>query len=426
VILGTPRGTRDYLPEECEKRRRVINDLRRVFESYGYGEVITPAFEHLELLEVKAGEEVKEQIYWFEDKAGRRLGLRFELTTPIARLIAQNPSLPKPLRFYYVLPVWRYEEPQRGRLREFWQAGVELVGVGEEWGDAEVIALLVNSLRRVGLAGFRVHVNDRRLIEGLLTGLGLGSDRMPTALRAIDKLERLGEEYVKNELKRQGLAEDAAEKLLEIVKSSTLEEVEASVGEKTFIEGLESLRRLFDELDSCYGLASFVTVDLRIVRGLDYYTGLVYEAKLESETGMGSVAGGGRYDDLISLVGGPPLPATGMAIGLERLIEALDLQGAPRVGKARRGVLVAPVSAEYRCHAVKVAEYLREGDASVVLEPGGRSLRSVLESADRRGFKYVVIIGEREVKTGLLTLRNLEEWKEQQVNVEEARRIVSS
>ena len=166
--LRTPRGTRDYLPEEMFFRRYIFRKIREIFERYGYGEVQTPAFEHLELLEAKAGEEVKDQIYWFKDKAGRRLGLRFEMTTPIARIVASNPMMPKPLRFYYIQPVWRYEEPQKGRLREFYHAGVEFIGVSSPSADAEVIMVAYQALKNCGLKNIKIKINDRRIIEYLL------------------------------------------------------------------------------------------------------------------------------------------------------------------------------------------------------------------------------------------------------------------
>ncbi|MEM2475701.1 MAG: histidine--tRNA ligase, partial [Thermofilaceae archaeon] len=322
-----PRGTRDYLPEECRVRRKVLERLRSVFESYGYGEVVTPAFEHLELLSAKAGEEVVDQIYSFSDKAGRKLGLRFELTTPIARIVAERADLWKPVRFYYIQPVWRYEEPQRGRLREFWQAGVELIGLPGVMGDSEVVAVMVNALRKAGLTKFTVHVNDRRLIEGLLQWAGLDAERIPAALRVIDKLEKRGVEYVRSELGNMIRDSGRLSRLMEYLTSEDPLSLPIDDLPPAAREGAISLRELLEELDESYGILSYVKPDLSIVRGLDYYTSLVYETKTPLGGELGSVAGGGRYDDLIKLVGGPPLPATGMAIGVERLIEALEAEG---------------------------------------------------------------------------------------------------
>lgn len=413
-----PRGTKDYLPEECEERRTVVERIRRVFESFGYGEVITPAFEHLELLIAKAGEEVVNQIYTFTDKAGRKLGLRFELTTPIARIVAERIDLPKPIRFYYVQPVWRYEEPQRGRLREFWQAGVELIGVPDVPGDAEVVAILINALRKSGLSEFKVHVNDRRLIEGLLAWVGVDVEMIPIALRAIDKLEKFGLEHVKEELSKLTSDTSRLERLLEYLASGDPLSLPLEKLPPAAKEGAHSLEGLIDEISEGYGLSGFLKPDLSVVRGLDYYTSLVYEAKVPLEGELGSIAGGGRYDDLIKLVGGPPLPATGMAIGLERLIEALRAVGVFSCARKRQGVVVIPVGSEVRKAAIRVATTLRENvDVSVVVDVVERRISSSLEAADRRGFRYAVIVGKRELESGLLTLRDLEKWEEKKVTV---------
>jgi histidyl-tRNA synthetase len=418
VPYERPRGTRDYLPHECEERRAVLERVRSVFESYGYGEVVTPAFEHLELLVAKAGEEVVDQIYAFTDKAGRKLGLRFELTTPIARIVAENLSLPKPIRFYYIQPVWRYEEPQRGRLREFWQAGVELIGVPGAVGDAEVLAVLINALRRAGLSSFKVHVNDRRLVEALLHWLGVPPELVPSALRVIDKLEKRGVSYVEGELARMVANRDRLKRFIELLSSDPLQAQLPSELPAAAREAVDALEQLLQELDDGYGLAEFVKPDLSVVRGLDYYTSLVYEAKTPLGGELGSVAGGGRYDDLIRLVGGPQMPATGMAIGVERLIEALRAEGALAQRSGRSGYYVIPVAPSFRRYAIRVAEKLRAKGEKAVVEVMGRKLASALEAADKLGFRYAVVIGQREAESGVLTVRDLEAWKEERVPLE--------
>lgn len=413
-----PRGTKDYLPRECEERRAVLEKIRCVFESYGYGEVITPAFEHLELLVAKAGEEVVDQIYAFTDKAGRKLGLRFELTTPIARIVAENLSLPKPIRFYYIQPVWRYEEPQRGRLREFWQAGVELIGVPGAQGDAEVLAVLINSLRKAGLSSFRVHVNDRRLVEAILHWLGVSPEFVPNALRVIDKLERKGVDYVESELAPMVSDKSRLRKFVELLGSDPLQVQLPSELPATAREAASALEELLRELEDGYGLAGFVKPDLSVVRGLDYYTSLVYEAKTPLGGELGSVAGGGRYDDLIRLAGGPQMPATGMAIGVERLMEALKAEGALAQRSGRSGYYVIPVSPQFRRYAIQVAERLRAKGERAVVELTGRKLASALEAADKLGYKYAIVIGQREMESGVLTVRDLEAWREERLPLE--------
>ena len=420
-VLRPPRGTRDWLPEDAALKRSVEERIRRVFELYGYGEVCTPAFEHLELLIAKAGEDVVKQIYNFRDKGGRELGLRFELTTPIARIVASRPDLPKPIRFYYIAPVWRYEEPQRGRLREFWQAGVELIGVEGPEGDAEVIAVAHDALKSAGLTSFEVRLNDRRVVEDLLAAAGVRPERVPDALRALDKLERLGKDYVVGELTKLGLAAEDAEALLAKLGES-IDNIEPA-SEK----GEEGLKRLYDVVDilrNAYGIGA--VIDLTIVRGLGYYTGLVFEVKTPV-VDIGSVAGGGRYDDLVSSLGGPPLPATGMAIGIERLIEALKASSSPEVSRGVE-VRVAPVTQERQIltYSLRVASELRKSGLRTVVEYSQRSLSKVLERASKSGSRFVVIVGPVEARTSTVTIRDLLERDEARVPFEEAVSFIRS
>ena len=417
-----PRGTRDYMPEDARKLREVAERIRKVFELYGYGEVITPAFEHLELLVAKAGEDVVKQIYDFRDKAGRLLGLRFEMTTPIARIIASNPMVPKPIRLYYVQPVWRYEEPQHGRYREFWQAGVELIGVGSPEGDAEVVALTIRALKRAGLKKFIVKVNDRELVEGILESFGVPPSLWPRVMRAIDKLEKRGRGFVEKELAEAGMGLEKARGLLDLLdklrgRVDALGDTETMISER-LRRGLKRLQEILEELEQGYGIESEVEVDTSIVRGLDYYTSFVFEVKVPG-VGVGSVAGGGRYDDLIKLVGGPDLPATGMAIGLERLIEAIEHQGTDLGAYREALVAVIPVDASLRAAAARAAESLRDADIPTVLEFGSRRLGKALERADKAGVRFAVIVGERELREGVFTVRDMAERVQERVKISE-------
>ena len=421
AALRPPRGTRDWMPEEAWLKRSVEDRIRRVFESYGYGEVITPAFEHLELLVAKAGEEVVDQIYNFKDKAGRDLGLRFELTTPIARIVSSRPELPKPIRFYYIAPVWRYEEPQHARLREFWQAGVELIGVEGVEGDAEVVAVLYDALRSAGLKDFRILVNDRRVVEDVLTSAGVSEEKIAAALRALDKLERMGEEFVVGELCKLGLDGDRARKVVDKLAEGFSSFTPSTKRGET---GAKRLSELLEILEEGYGVR--VEVDLSIVRGLGYYTGVVFEAKCKDGS-IGSIAGGGRYDDLISSLGGPQLPATGMAIGVERLLEALSAQGElPRYRPAE--VTVIPVGAERKvlAAALKVAQELRNNGFRVVVEYSRRSLSKTLERLSKSGVRFAIILGPSELSAGIMTVRDMEAWEEFKVRVEEVVSLIKA
>ena len=422
--MRPPRGTKDKLPDEAFIKREICERIRRVFELYGYGEVETPAFEHLEVLVAKAGEEVVEQIYAFKDKAGRDLGLRFELTTPIARIVASKLDMPKPIRFYYIQPVWRYEEPQRGRLREFWQAGIELIGISDPAGDAEVIAVAYESIKSTGLDRFEIRVSHRAVVEDILLSAGIPKSRLPEALRVLDKLEKKGKEYVLSELSKLGASLEAVEKALAKLTTPGSElEVVSQAGR----EGLKRLETIQDILENSYNVK--VTLDFGIVRGLGYYTGPVFEVKTPQAGEIGSIAGGGRYDDLISSLGGPQIPATGMAIGIERLIETLELEKRTPKVPPQFDVIVIPVgdSLEVLKYAVRVANVVRrESSLRTIVEYEAKSLSKTLERASKRGARFAIIVGEKEVSQGKVNVRNLEKWSEATIAVDDVVNLLAS
>ncbi|RLE56624.1 MAG: histidine--tRNA ligase [Thermoprotei archaeon] len=421
--LQRPRGTRDYLPLDCFKRRVVIERIRSVFERFGYGEVLTPAFEHLELLEAKAGSEVREQIYWFEDKAGRKLGLRFEMTTPIARIVATMPHLPKPIRFYYIAPVWRYEEPQLGRLREFWQAGIELIGSPHVEADAEVIAVTWYSLRDVGLEDERIEVrfSSRALADRISDALNIPRELREDFYRYIDKYHRYGIEYVVKGLESLGISRENIEKVRELlmIEGSNEEKIELldKLFGSTIRTELEKISTLLDLLKS-YNVKN-VVLDLSIVRGLAYYTGTVFEVYVKGQEDVGSIAGGGRYDDLIELVGGSNLPATGMAIGIERLIEVLERLGKLPTDYPRPVAAVVTPKMDLYSRCLEIANLLRQHGIPCIVDVMRRSLRANLEYAVKIGAKFLVIVGEKELKLGKVAVKNLTTGKQMEVSIHE-------
>jgi len=427
-----PRGTKDYLPEECIERRKVIETARRVFELYGYGEVVTPAFEHLELLERKAGEEVREQIYWFKDKAGRLLGLRFDMTTSIARIVANNPVMPKPIRFYYIGPVWRYEEPQRGRLREFWQAGVELIGSPFIDADAEVIALTFRFFRELGLDHIKVKINDRSIMNALARHLRLDSNaKIERFLRAIDKYYKRGREVVEKELRELGITD--VQKILEFISSSTQEDLDPTgllsrIGVEDRVKVLENL---LDILVNAYGISrEKVEIDYSIVRGIGYYTGLVFEFMDDEFLNLGSLAAGGRYDELIKLLGGVDTPATGMSIGIERVVELIRLRGGNSMTSPPNAlVLIASPVEDFRYKVIELAEMMRNEGIPSIVDVMRRRLRVLIERADKLSIPVMVILGPKELEKGEVVLRDLKnrrQWCVPMKNVvKEVKRILT-
>jgi len=420
--LKRPRGTRDFMPWDMIKRRHVIETIRSVFECYGYDEVETPAFEFLEVLTAKCGSDVKEQIYAFKDKAGRDLGLRFDLTVPLARIVASNPNLPKPFKRYCISRVWRYEEPQSGRFREFWQADVDIVGSSKMDADAEVIAVAITCLKKLGMKGFKVRLNNRKILESIAKCVGVEKGKELDVFRAIDKLDKIGVEGVKGELAKLGLANSQIDQITSYISSSGgIEEIRNAVSNVLDGQGEEGLRELAEIVSNLevYGYSNFVTVDLSLARGLDYYTGPIFEISAETTVNVGSVAGGGRYDNLIELLGGPPTPATGVSLGVDRIVEVLDEASMLPSRSTLTQVFVACVNPKVKPEALKLAESLRLKGFKVEVDLMERKLERQLKYADAKGIPYVVVLGPKELEEGVCRVRDMASRVEREVRLEE-------
>jgi len=414
--LGRPRGTRDFLSGEMRVRRTIIERIRGVFEAHGFEEMDTPAIELWEVLAAKGGEEVEHQIYKFQDKGGRWLGLRFDLTVPLARVVACTPDLAKPFKRYNISKVWRYEEPQSGRLREFLQADIDVVGSPRVEADLECISTAVDALRALGLSGFEVRVNDRRILEGMVERLGMDGEGRSKVFRALDKLDKIGIEGVRRELAAAGLEEGKAEEVLSFISCrgrEALEYAERELDSPAAREGASDLRRIGD-LASAFGLDSLL-VDFSLVRGLDYYTGPVFEIKTGTAE-IGSIAGGGRYDRLIERFGGPATPATGISLGIERLFEVLKGSG---TGQGPVKVFVAGVSDRVTAEAVRISRELIGRGIPAETDLMGRRLGRQLEYADGKGIPYVLIVGPEEISRGKFKLRLMKEKREISGSLEE-------
>jgi histidyl-tRNA synthetase len=326
----TLRGFADLLPTPALHRRRLLRVAEDVFSSFGYDPIQTPALEHADVLKGKGGSESDKQLFEFDDQGGRRVALRFDLTVPLARFAAQHPELRVPLRLYQVGYVWRGERPQRGRYREFFQCDADIIGETGPTGDAEILTMFAAALSRMDVGPFLLRVNDRRVLNGLLADLGL-LDRAVPVLRALDKIEKLGPDAVRAELAESGVDGDAAERVLGFAaaRGDTDEETFAAVGELLGQAGqgraaLAELRQTLVLAAAAGAPAGVLRVDPGIARGLDYYTGLVFETTLLAAPEIGSVCSGGRYDDLAGLFTRQRLPGVGGSIGLTRLLAALE------------------------------------------------------------------------------------------------------
>jgi histidyl-tRNA synthetase len=421
-MFRPPRGTRDFLPEEMIRRNKVLDTVKGVFESYGYDPLGTPAFESWEVLKLKSGEDAINEIYYFRDKSDRELGLRFEMTASMARVVASRRDLQLPFKRYAIGPCWRYERPEPGRFREFYQADVDIVGSSDPMSDAEVLAVAVDCLRALGFNDFRIRLGDRRILEALIEVVGIPGEKSLDVFRALDKLDKIGEEEVIKALGALGVDKETSKRLLEFtsLKGPPRETLNAV---KNLLLGREGYQTLCDSLSGIveyaelYGFSPYLIVDLSLARGLDYYTGPVFEVGLTGEN-VGSVAGGGRYDRLIELYGGRPTPATGISLGIERIMTLLERRDFFEPIITVTQVFVASTSA-LRKEAIGVARRLRAAGLSADMDLMERSLTNQLEYVDKKGISLAVIVGERELREGCVALRDMKEKKQVNVKLED-------
>jgi histidyl-tRNA synthetase len=407
-----PRGTRDFLPEEMYKRNWVLDQIKEVFYTYGFEPLGTPAFESWELLKMKSGEDVINQIYYFKDKSERELGLRFDLTTSLARVVATHRELQMPFKRYAMGTVWRYESPSEKRFREFWQADADTVGVGDAIADAEVLSVAVVCLKRMGFEGFVIKLNDRRILETFILQTGIEKSLVLEAIRAVDKLQKIGRDEVIKELSKLSVQPEQASKLLDILSRTgspddVLSQAEKELsGSQEGLKGCETLRDVIKYAVS-FDYAEYIVVELSLARGLDYYTGPVFEVLAKGYEDYGSIAGGGRYDEIINLFGGETTPATGISFGIERLVPLLEMKGGFKGKELGVAVLVASTSDKVKGEAIKITQELRLAGVSTILDLLGRRFSKQLEYANKKHVAKVVIVGEREIAESFLTIRDM-------------------
>jgi histidyl-tRNA synthetase len=417
------RGTRDILPEEMLKRNWVQDNIRVVFEDYGYMPLGTPAFESGELLRLKSGEDVAEMIYVFKDKSDRELGLRFEWTTSLARVVASHRELPKPFKRYVIGPVWRYERPSEMNRREFWQMDVDIVGVSDPVADAEVLAVGVNCLKRIGIQSFIVRLNDRRLLEALIAVARMPAERNLDVIRAIDKRKKIGDEGVIDELTKLGASEESSQRLLDLTTvkgdpEEILKETRERVKDYPIgIEACDALEAIVEYSDA-FGIRPYIIVDLGLARGLDYYTGPIFEVYAEGYESAGSIAGGGRYDTLVELVGGEPTPMTGISMGIHRLVLLMEKIGVFEGLELGPKVFIVFASKDVKGDAIRIAQDLRRAGVKTEMELLDRGLRKQLDIANRKGFRKVVIVGKRELDEGCVSVRAMDTSDQRKVKTE--------
>lgn len=413
--LMDAKGVRNFLPEDKIPRQEIMDSLRSIFERYGFAPLETPAIERLDVLSAKfaGGEEILKEIFRFKDQGKRDLGLRYDLTVPMSKVVGMNPNLNLPFKRYQMQTVWRDGPVKLGRYREFWQCDVDIVGVKSMIADAEILSVTDAVFRDFGL-DFVIKVNSRKLMNGIMDYAGFGKYSMK-AILAVDKLAKIGEKGVKDELMELGFEKGEVSKamgalMLKGTGKAILGKLKSLVKSE---EGIEGIREMEELLLYCgkMGVKS-VKFDPSLARGLEYYTGPVFEVYLRRSKIASSVAGGGRYDDMIGnfLGGGKSYPATGVSFGIEPIYEALKLARKISPRKTLTDVFVIPIKTLDR--SLEITDKLRKEGVRAEIDLMGRGISKNLSYANSLGIPYVLFVGEKEIKAKKFKLRDMKTGRE--------------
>lgn len=406
IKAQTLKGFRDFLPKEAKKRQYVINTLKEVFELYGFEPLETPALEYEEVLLGKYGEEGDKLMYRFTDRGGRKVALRYDQTVPLARVVSQysmtGPGpVALPFKRYQIQPVWRAENPQKGRFREFLQCDADIIGSDSPLSDAKIIVAAAKSLEKLGFINYKILINDRKGISYFKTSFDIPPEKIILVLRGADKLKKIGEEGILKELVNKGnFSAKEAKEIIDNIKK---------------VQPTENLNIILSYLKNMGIEDAKLQFSPTLARGLDYYTGMIFEVEIEGYSG-GSVAGGGRYDNLIGMFSGKPTPAVGFSFGFDRLIEAMDQLNLFPEDLITTKVLVTIFSPELADESIKLATLLRQENINTELwlDPQVK-LDKQLKYADQKGIPYVVILGPEEVKQNLVVVKDMRTGKQEQI-----------
>jgi len=416
------KGFRDYLPEEQIARSKMIETIKKVFELFGFEPLETPVLEYEDILAGKYGEEGEKLMYRFKDQGQRDVAMRYDLTVPLARVVAQYQNeLPRPFKRYQIAPVWRAENTQKGRYREFYQCDVDVVGPNVGLADAECIAMVSKILRQLGIKKFKVKVNNRKILNAIMATAGLSPEKVLVGIRTIDKIEKIGAKAVAEELENVlGMKKNEAESLIRLA-STKVPDVGAL---KTFInkyilrdaqgqQGFSELNKVFMALEE-FGVKD-TEIDLSLARGLDYYTSTIFETVITENTEsrrFGSVASGGRYDKLVNLFIGKDLPAVGISIGIDRLFAAMQELGLVKKGNVV-DVLVLNLEPALEQEYIGLVRDLREAGINSEAYYENADLKKQFAFAEKKNIPFAVLFGTEEKSKNEVTVRDLKTRKQQ-------------
>jgi len=409
----TLKGFRDHLPAQALARERVLEIARRVYRSYGFAPIDTPALEYLEILTGKGSDETDKQLYRFQDHGGRDVGLRFDLTVPFARFAAQHVhELGLPFKRYHMAAVWRGENTQRGRYREFMQCDFDTIGTTSPVADLEMVLVVHDLLAAIGIERFTIRLNDRRALAGILGRLGL-TDQATSVLRSLDKLGKASPEAVAAELAAHGVAAEAAAALLEMASlagppAEVLARLSTLVGdEEQGRAGVAALTAIVAGAREAGVPDGRVAIDPSIARGLDYYTGIVLESFLDDLPALGSICSGGRYDNLAGLYTKQHLPGVGASLGIDRLLAGLEELGRVATVETPAEVFLVHFDERHLADYLRIATAIRAAGMAVEFFPEAKKVGQQLKLAAKRGFPAALVIGSDEFAAGTAQFKNL-------------------
>lgn len=443
------KGTRDFSPLEMERRNFIFNTLKPIFKKYGYSEIQTPSFENLSTLTGKYGDEGDKLIFkilnsgdylskvtdaTLAEKNSTRLipqisekALRYDLTVPFARYVVMHQNdITLPFKRFQIQPVWRADRPQRGRYREFYQCDVDVVGSESLLNEAEFILIYWEALKQLGLSDFSIKINNRKILTGIAEILGK-PELIVDMTVAIDKLDKIGLDGVNKELLERGFTDADLEVLKPIIllEGSNVEKLEnlkkVLVSSERGLQGIEEIEEVFAYINA-FGvdesvLNDVVAVDITLARGLNYYTGCIFEVKT-NEVAMGSIGGGGRYDDLTGMFGLKNLTGVGVSFGADRIYDVLEeLDLFPSTAVVSSKVLIINFDKDLENYSIPLLKSLREEGIAVELYPTAAKLKKQMSYADAKQIPFVLLVGEEEVKTGVLTLKNMESGEQEKVEL---------
>ncbi len=448
-----PKGTRDFNPEEVSRRNYIFNVIKETFSLYGFQPIETPSFENSETLMGKYGEEgdrlifkilnsgdflskVDDNLYAERDSSKltssiSEKALRYDLTVPFARYVVQHQNeITFPFKRYQIQPVWRADRPQKGRFREFFQCDADVVGSTSLWQEVEFVQLYDAVFSKIGLKGVTIKINNRKILSGIAETIG-AEDKLIDFTVALDKLDKIGEEGVKKEMREKGISEGALQKLQPLFSlpgsaTEQLKSVKELLGNsKTGIQGVEELEFITKNIETLGLQKASLQIDVTLARGLNYYTGAIFEVSAPTEVNMGSIGGGGRYDDLTGIFGMKDMSGVGISFGLDRIYLVLEeLNLFPETVSENSKALFINFGEREALYAMKAITKLRNVGIKAELYPDATKMGKQMGYADKRNIPFTILAGEKEIESQSYTLKNMKSGEQSEVNFSELEKFL--